>query len=218
MPQAVSLPRCGEPSKGPRRRIELLPSPIEIVDPPSREAKIGRWSIFGSIVLMLELGGRRALLTADATSDVLLHALAQAGYTDEQGNMNLDVLVLPHAGSARNLSREFFRRVKARRYVVLCRTARTGIPMSRRSRRCSTRGAMMRTVSPSTSRTRPRSTVPLIRSTSCARDSIARAPQACGSRRSHLGLARLESASTYWRERISPTRASGTASAGPSLD
>lgn len=101
------------------RRIELLPSPIEIVDPPSPRGEDRSVVNLGSIVLMLELGGRRALLTADATSDVLLHALAQAGYTDEQGNMNLDVLVLPHAGSARNLSREFFRRVKARRYVVL---------------------------------------------------------------------------------------------------
>ena len=40
-----------------------------------------------STVLMLELNGKRMLLPADARSDVILSALAQAGYTDERGNI-----------------------------------------------------------------------------------------------------------------------------------
>jgi hypothetical protein len=99
-------------------KIELLPSPIEIVDPanaPGRERSVVN---LASTVLMLELDGKRMLLTADARSDVILSALAQAGYTDEHGNMEVDVLVLPHGGSDQNVSVEFFRRVKARHYVM----------------------------------------------------------------------------------------------------
>jgi hypothetical protein len=99
-------------------KIELLPSPIEIVDPanaPGRERSVVN---LASTVLMLELNGKRMLLTADARSDVILSALAQAGYTDERGNMEVDVLVLPHGGSDHNVSVDFFRRVKSRHYVM----------------------------------------------------------------------------------------------------
>jgi hypothetical protein len=47
-----------------------------------------------------------------------LNALAQAGYTDDQGRMTLDIMVLPHGGSGNNITVEFFRRIKARRYVI----------------------------------------------------------------------------------------------------
>lgn len=98
--------------------IVLRPSPIEIVDPPNPQGRDRSVVNLGSIVLMLEVEGKRTLLTADATSDILLSALAQAGYTDALGNMDVDVLVLPHGGSINNVSLDFFRRVKARYYVM----------------------------------------------------------------------------------------------------
>ena len=100
------------------RRIELLPSPIEIVDIPIPQAREQSVSNLASIVLMLELEGRRMLLTADSRSDVLLQALAQAGYVDETGSLEVDILVLPHSGSDSNVSVEFFQRVRARHYVI----------------------------------------------------------------------------------------------------
>jgi hypothetical protein len=100
-------------------KIELLPSPIEIVNRPS-EGRVLESSVvnLASTVLMLELNGKRMLLPADARADVILSALAQAGYTDENGNMEVDVLILPHGGSDRNVTVDFFRRVKARNYVM----------------------------------------------------------------------------------------------------
>ena len=44
---------------------------------------------------------------------MILNALAQAGYTDDQGRMDLDVMVLPHGGSTNNVTTEFFRRIRA---------------------------------------------------------------------------------------------------------
>ncbi len=99
-------------------RIELIPSPIEIVNPPTPEVSDQSFVNLASIVLMLEVGGKSMLLPADARSDTLLAALAQAGYTDAEGAMEVDLLALPHQGSDRNVSVDFFRRVKARHYVV----------------------------------------------------------------------------------------------------
>lgn len=113
-------------------RVELVPSPavpptVEAAAPERTESSDGfstggyldRSAVnLGSIVLMLELHGKRMLLTADARGDVILDALAQAGYMDERGNTELDVLVLPHGGSSNNVAVDFFRRVKARHYVL----------------------------------------------------------------------------------------------------
>jgi hypothetical protein len=99
-------------------RIELLPSPIEIVNPANTAGKDKSVVNQASTILMLELAGKRILITADARSDVILSALAQAGYTDDQGNMDIDLLVLPHSGSEKNVSEEFFQRVKARYYII----------------------------------------------------------------------------------------------------
>ena len=99
-------------------KIELLPSPIDIIDPSNATGREKSVINLASTVLMLELNGKRMLLTADARSDVILSALAQAGYTDERGNMEVDVLVLPHGGSDLNVSVDFFRRVKARYYIM----------------------------------------------------------------------------------------------------
>lgn len=103
--------------------IELLPSPIEpptIVNNDSQRFSYRDNSAvnLGSTVLMLELDGKRILLTADARGDVIISALAQAGYTDDKGNAEVDVLVLPHGGSDRNVAVDFFRKVKARHYVM----------------------------------------------------------------------------------------------------
>jgi hypothetical protein len=99
-------------------KIELFPSPIEINNPASKPGRDRSSVNLGSLVLMLESEGKRILLTADTNSDVILSSLAQAGYTDGEGNMEVDVLLIPHGGSIRNISDEFFQRIKARHYVI----------------------------------------------------------------------------------------------------
>jgi beta-lactamase superfamily II metal-dependent hydrolase len=102
-------------------QIELVPSPIKINRfpiPPSYQGDESPANL-ASLVLMIERGGRRMLLPSDGRQDQILDALARAGYSDKEGNLWVDLLVLPHSGSKRNVSLEFFRRVKANNYFDL---------------------------------------------------------------------------------------------------
>lgn len=99
-------------------KIELVPSPFDVGMPATPAVEDSSFTDLASIVLMVESAGKRMLLPADAAADRLLAALAQAGYADTKGATEVDVLMLPHSGSHRNVSEDFFRRVKARHYVV----------------------------------------------------------------------------------------------------
>jgi hypothetical protein len=70
-----------------------------------------------SIVALLELDGARMLLTGDARGDDILAGLGAAGLL-EGGRIEVDLLKLPHHGSDRNVSTDFFRKVRAKHYVV----------------------------------------------------------------------------------------------------
>jgi len=71
-----------------------------------------------SIMFLAEAEGKRILLTGDGLGEDLLEGLEQAGLLDEQGNLHVDVLKIPHHGSARNVTRKFFKRLTADRYVI----------------------------------------------------------------------------------------------------
>ena len=71
-----------------------------------------------SIVLLAEADGRRLLLTGDARGDQIVEGLAEAGMLDGQGRCHVDVLKLPHHGSVRNVTPEFFHTVTADTYVI----------------------------------------------------------------------------------------------------
>lgn len=71
-----------------------------------------------SIVLLAEADGRSLLLTGDARGDHIIQGLEQKGLFDGDGRFHVDVLKLPHHGSVRNISRDFFRRVTADTYVI----------------------------------------------------------------------------------------------------
>ncbi len=70
-----------------------------------------------SIVFLAEAKGKTMLLTGDSRGDLILKALEEAGLTD-QGIFHCDVLKIPHHGSPRNSTEEFFQRVRASHYVV----------------------------------------------------------------------------------------------------
>ena len=70
-----------------------------------------------SLALLFEADGQRLLLPSDQTGDNLLRALDQASLLDEKG-LHLDLLKLPHHGSSRDLSPEFFRLLTADHYLI----------------------------------------------------------------------------------------------------
>ncbi len=70
-----------------------------------------------SIVLLARAGGVTMLLTGDARGDDILRALETAGLLSA-GRLHLDLLKIPHHGSARNVDQDFFDAVTADHYLI----------------------------------------------------------------------------------------------------
>jgi hypothetical protein len=71
-----------------------------------------------SLVLLVALGGKSILLTGDARGDKILKGLELAGKLKApSGKLHVDVLKVPHHGSANNLAADFFQRITADHYV-----------------------------------------------------------------------------------------------------
>ena len=71
-----------------------------------------------SIVVLAELRGKRMLLTGDGRGDDILKGLEDAGLVGEDETFKVDLLKLPHHGSDRNVTREFFERIPADHYLI----------------------------------------------------------------------------------------------------
>jgi hypothetical protein len=71
-----------------------------------------------SIVVSAEAGGKKMLLTGDGLAGDILAGLREAKVLKEGGTLHVDVLKLPHHGSARNVTEEFLATVTADHYVV----------------------------------------------------------------------------------------------------
>jgi hypothetical protein len=89
------------------------------------EAQAGGASLDGSvfnrssIVVLAGSGDRRMLLTGDARCDDVLDGLRAIGALPAtDGTLHVDLLKLPHHGSARNVTPEFFATVTADHYVI----------------------------------------------------------------------------------------------------
>lgn len=72
-----------------------------------------------SIVVLAEAGAKRMLLTGDARGDKILAGLQHVGLlkAGSASKMHVDLLKVPHHGSANNLTRGFFERITADHYV-----------------------------------------------------------------------------------------------------
>ncbi|MBX3481543.1 MAG: hypothetical protein KF842_14195 [Caulobacter sp.] len=72
-----------------------------------------------SLVVLAEAKGRSLLLTGDARGDKVLEGLRAAGRLDDTPGavLHVDVLKVPHHGSANNLETGFFRQITADHYV-----------------------------------------------------------------------------------------------------
>lgn len=70
-----------------------------------------------SIVVLAEAGQKRMLLTGDARGDKILEGLELVGLLAKGGTMHVELLKVPHHGSANNLEKGFFERITADHYV-----------------------------------------------------------------------------------------------------
>jgi beta-lactamase superfamily II metal-dependent hydrolase len=71
-----------------------------------------------SIMFLVECNNRRILFTGDGSGDDIINTLKRNTMLDNQGTFHVDVLKLPHHGSDRNVSRQFFNTINADYYVI----------------------------------------------------------------------------------------------------
>jgi hypothetical protein len=71
-----------------------------------------------SIMFLAESGKRRILMTGDGRGDDVVAGLEQAGLLAPGGTFHVDILKLPHHGSARNTVGKLFERVQADTYLI----------------------------------------------------------------------------------------------------
>ena len=70
-----------------------------------------------SLVLLADVDGKTMLLTGDARGDKILEGLELTGQLEEDGKLEVDVVKVPHHGSANNLDNSFFERIIGKHYV-----------------------------------------------------------------------------------------------------
>jgi hypothetical protein len=74
-------------------------------------------SNLASTVLLFRFRQRTFLYTGDSRGDLILEGLSRAGLLNEQGEASVDLMTVPHLGSDRNVTVDFFKRVKASGYL-----------------------------------------------------------------------------------------------------
>ena len=71
-----------------------------------------------SISVLVRSAGKEMLLTGDARGDHLLEGMKDADLLDPAEKRHVNILKIPHHGSRKNVTDEFFRRITADHYVV----------------------------------------------------------------------------------------------------
>ncbi len=71
-----------------------------------------------SIMFLLEAEGKTILFTGDGRGDFILEGLEKAGLMNEEGKIHVDIFKVPHHGSIRNATQDFFDKVTADTYIL----------------------------------------------------------------------------------------------------
>lgn len=71
-----------------------------------------------SIMFLVESAGMKMLFTGDGLGGDVLESLSKRGLLDSQGRLHVDILKVPHHGSERNLSVQFFDTITADLYII----------------------------------------------------------------------------------------------------
>jgi len=71
-----------------------------------------------SIMFLMESEGKRVLFTGDGRGDFILEGLETVGLLDSDRRIHVDVLKVPHHGSVRNSTEDFFDKITADTYII----------------------------------------------------------------------------------------------------
>ena len=71
-----------------------------------------------SIMFLVEYQEKKIIFTGDGLGDDVIDILSERGLLDSEGQYHVDVMKVPHHGSERNASPEFFNTVTADTYVI----------------------------------------------------------------------------------------------------
>ena len=71
-----------------------------------------------SIMFLMESEGKTILFTGDGRGDFILEGLEKKGLMNGEGKIHVDVFKVPHHGSIRNATQEFFEKVTADIYIL----------------------------------------------------------------------------------------------------
>jgi hypothetical protein len=71
-----------------------------------------------SITFLAEIGNKKILFSGDGMGQDIVDMLSKTRLLDSNGRLFVDVLKVPHHGSDRNTSPEFFNTVNAQYYVI----------------------------------------------------------------------------------------------------
>jgi len=71
-----------------------------------------------SIMFLVQIKNRKILFTGDAIGQDIIEILSKNKMLDKQGKFHVDVLKVPHHGSDRNTSKEFFDTINADYYII----------------------------------------------------------------------------------------------------
>jgi beta-lactamase superfamily II metal-dependent hydrolase len=71
-----------------------------------------------SIMFLMESAGKRILFTGDGRGDFILEGLQTVGLLDSDGKIHVDVFKVPHHGSVRNTTEDFFDKIMADTYII----------------------------------------------------------------------------------------------------
>lgn len=71
-----------------------------------------------SVVALAQVSDKTILLTGDARGDKILEGLETVSRLEPGGSLHVDVLKVPHHGSANNVGPDFFERITADHYVL----------------------------------------------------------------------------------------------------
>ena len=98
------------------------PVPVPVTNAelqPARQSSCRDQSVVNraSLIILFEFAGKRFLHPGDSCSDQVEAGLRAAGLSGPDGSFDVDVMLVPHLGSAMNVNVDFFQRVKARQYL-----------------------------------------------------------------------------------------------------
>lgn len=98
--------------------LESKEQGAETIDPFFSSMSDDNFKNLSSIIVLIEGEGKKILFTGDGRGDHILLDLKKAGLLDADNKLHVNVLKVPHHGSDRNVTKDFFRTITADTYII----------------------------------------------------------------------------------------------------